>query len=396
MALPLRGKSAKIVHQKPPERVRLCAVLCAVWVRMATIKRRPDSANWVACYTDHTGKRIQRTTKLPDKRAAAKLAEVWEQEASVPPPPPALTVEGWRDQWLAGHKGAVSVSTYSGYSSRTLGFLAYLGARAKEPLVSITKADVVAYRTVMLQRITPMTANLGIKILRMFFEAARRDDLLAKNPAEGIKALRDEGRVQRRPFTLEEIGTLLEHATGEMRSLILFGIYTGQRLNDIGLFRWSYIDSTGREIRFVSRKTGRQMSIPIAAPLARHLAGMVRPKEGGAAFVHPESAGSIQAGESGRASTLSGQFRELLVEAGLRPPLPHRKATTGRDAKRDLSDISFHSFRHTATSMMKNAGVSEAVVMDIIGHDSPAVSAMYTHIDSAAKRTALDAMPDLF
>jgi integrase len=363
---------------------------------MATIKRRPDSANWVACYTDHTGKRIQRTTKLPDKRAAAKLAEVWEQEASVPPPPPALTVEGWRDQWLAGHKGAVSVSTYSGYSSRTLGFLTYLGARAKEPLMSITKADVVAYRTVMLQRITPMTANLGIKILRMFFEAARRDDLLAKNPAEGIKALRDEGRVHRRPFTLDEIGTLLEHATGEMRSLILFGIYTGQRLNDIGLFRWGYIDSTAGEIRFTSRKTGRQMSIPIAAPLARHLAGMVRPKEGGAAFVHPESAGSIQAGESGRASTLSGQFRELLVEAGLRPPLPHRKATTGRDAKRDLSDISFHSFRHTATSMMKNAGVSEAVVMDIIGHDSPAVSAMYTHIDSAAKRTALDAMPDLF
>jgi integrase len=76
--------------------------------------------------------------------------------------------------------------------------------------------------------------------------------------------------------------------------------------------------------------------------------------------------------------------------------MPHRKTKNGRDAKRDLRDISFHSFRHTATSMMKNAGVSEAVVMDIIGHDSPAVSAMYTHIDSAAKRSALDAMPDLF
>ena len=365
---------------------------------MATIKRRPDSPYWVACYTDHTGKRIQRTTKLPDKRAAAKLAETWEQEASVPPAPPAppaLTVEGWRDQWLAGNKGAVSMATYSAYQHRTGHFVEHLGDRAKDPLVSITKADVVAYRTVLLERLSPMTANLGMKILRMCFESARRDDLLTKNPAEGIKALRDEGRVQRRPFTLEEIGTLLEHATGEMRSLILFGIYTGQRLNDIGLFRWSHIDSTAGEIRFTSRKTGRQMAIPIAAPLARHLAGMVRPKDP-ADYVHPTCAGAIQVGQNKLSPTLSGQFRDLLIVAGLRPPMPHRKTKNGRDAKRDLRDISFHSFRHTATSLMKNAGVSEAVVMDIIGHDSTAVSAMYTHIDSAAKRSALDAMPDLF
>jgi integrase len=356
---------------------------------MANIKRRPDSPFWVACYTDYSGKRIQRTTKLPDKRAAAKLAEAWEQEASVPPAPPALTVEGWRDQWLEANKGAVSVATYSVYRHRTGHFVEYLADRAKDPLVSITKADVVAYRTALLNTRSPMTANQGIKILRMFFESARRDDLLTKNPAE-LKALRNEGQVLRRPFTLEEIGTLLELATGELRSLILFGIYTGQRLNDIGLFRWSYIDSTGREIRFVSRKTGRKMSIPIAAPLARHIAGMARPKDG-SEYVHPESAAGIEASVENRASNLSKQFRHLLIEAGLRPPLS-QQAT----AKRDLRDISFHSFRHTATSMMKNAGVSEAVVMDIIGHDSPAVSAMYTHIDSAAKRTALDAMPDLF
>lgn len=360
---------------------------------MATIKRRPDSPFWVACYTDYSGRRIQRTTKLPDKRAAAKLAEAWEQEASVPPAPlapPALTVEGWRDQWLEANKGAVSVATYSVYRHRIGHFVEYLGERAKDPLVSITKADVVAYRTALLKTRSPMTANHGIRILRMFFEAARRDDHVLKNPAE-LKALRPEGQVQRRPFTLEEIGTLLKLATGEMRSLILFGIYTGQRLNDIGMMRWSYIDSTAGEIRFVSRKTGRKMSIPIAAPLARHLDGMARPKDS-SDFVHPESAAGIEASLENRASNLSKQFRHLLIEAGLRPPLPQQQAT----ATRDLRDISFHSFRHTATSMMKNAGVSEAVVMDIIGHDSPAVSSMYTHIDSAAKRTALDAMPDLW
>jgi hypothetical protein len=44
---------------------------------------------------------------------------------------------------------------------------------------------------------------------------------------------------------------------------------------------------------------------------------------------------------------------------------------------------------------MKNAGVSAAVVMDIIGHESEAVSAHYTHIDEETKRAALNALPDL-
>jgi integrase len=58
-----------------------------------------------------------------------------------------------------------------------------------------------------------------------------------------------------------------------------------------------------------------------------------------------------------------------------------------------MSQISFHSLRHTATSLMKNAGVSAAVVMDIVGHDSGAVSAHYTHIDEDAKRAAIARMP---
>jgi hypothetical protein len=45
---------------------------------------------------------------------------------------------------------------------------------------------------------------------------------------------------------------------------------------------------------------------------------------------------------------------------------------------------------------MKNAGISAAIVQDIIGHESARISASYTHIDDAAKRDALSAMPDVF
>jgi len=67
----------------------------------------------------------------------------------------------------------------------------------------------------------------------------------------------------------------------------------------------------------------------------------------------------------------------------------------GRAALRTLNEISFHALRHTATSLLKNAGASDVVAMDIIGHETKAVSQEYTHIDMDTKRRAINAMPDV-
>jgi hypothetical protein len=39
--------------------------------------------------------------------------------------------------------------------------------------------------------------------------------------------------------------------------------------------------------------------------------------------------------------------------------------------------------------------VPQSVVMDIIGHESRAVSQVYTHVGEAEKRRAIEAMPSL-
>src|SRR4029077_9867219 len=96
-----------------------------------------------------------------------------------------------------------------------------------------------------------------------------------------------------------------------------------------------------------------------------------------------------------RTGTLSNQFYDILVDAGLVQSRNHRANGRGRSSARAFNKIGFHALRHTATSLMKNAGISPAVVQDIIGHDSPAISAQYTHIDETAKRKALNTMPDV-
>jgi integrase len=99
----------------------------------------------------------------------------------------------------------------------------------------------------------------------------------------------------------------------------------------------------------------------------------------------------------GGSSPLSQQFHDLLVSAGLAKPRPPERKSTGkgRDTPREHSEISFHSLRHTATSLLKAAGVSESVTRDIIGHESAEISRHYTHVDEDAKRAAIARLPDV-
>ena len=86
----------------------------------------------------------------------------------------------------------------------------------------------------------------------------------------------------------------LEVADGEWRSMIMFGLYTGQRLADIASLTWSQVDLVNHEIRFFTRKTHRRLVVPIAPPPREHLlklAGSDHPS----APIHPKAAAVVAA-----------------------------------------------------------------------------------------------------
>jgi hypothetical protein len=72
--------------------------------------------------------------------------------------------------------------------------------------------------------------------------------------------------------------------------------------------------------------------------------------------VNPRSFEIVNA-QNGRVGTLSNQFSDLLVAAGPRLLRTHQGRGIGRDGKRTGMDTSFHSLRHTAVSLLKDAGV---------------------------------------
>ena|ERR1700751_6139347 len=88
-------------------------------------------------------------------------------------------------------------------------------------------------------------------------------------------------------------------------------------------------------------------------------------------------------------------FADLLAQAGLRERAPHHLSKgKGRSSQRASNSLSFHSLRHTAVSLLKDAGIPEGVVMELVGHDSKSISAHYTHVGAEALEKAVAALPE--
>ena len=64
---------------------------------------------------------------------------------------------------------------------------------------------------------------------------------------------------------------------------------------------------------------------------------------------------------------------EILVDAGL-VPRGQRSTGKGHTQARETSEISFHSLRHSAVTMLKASGLSDVFAREIVGHESAAIS----------------------
>jgi integrase len=210
-----------------------------------------------------------------------------------------------------------------------------LGEKAKRDLSHLEKEDVASFRDSIASTRSTGTANLALKIIRIALGQGRRDGLIVTNPAEQIKILKDQEQgTERRPFTLDELKRLLKVANDEMKGLIMFGLYTGQRLGDIARLTWQNLDLQEEELYFVSGKTRRRQRIPLAPPLLKFIESLPAGDRPDVA-IFPKAFQIVTTQK--RTGTLSNQFYNTLVAAGMAPRRTHQSKEKGRAAKRDLT-----------------------------------------------------------
>jgi len=380
---------------------------------MASIRKKTGSKYWFAAYSREDGVRVQTSTKSTDRKVAQRIAEELEEahrrkiteaqmrlvlsnlnERLVGQSLASATLKDFAATWLAGKERELERVSYLAYKGAINDFVASTPNKANMGLQYVTAADVAAFRDSTTKKASAKTGNNKLKILRTMFQTAWRDGYITENPAAKVTVLPTEESI-RRPFTLPELKRVYDVANGEWKGMLLGGLYLGQRLRDIATLRWSHVDMAKREIALTTSKTSRRQIIPIAAPLLAYLDALPS-SDDPKAFLFPVAAHlAIHDGDVGR---LSQQFYEILVTAGLaKERTVEEKANgkgVGRKGKRLRNELTFHCLRHTATSLLKNAGASETVARDIVGHDSAEVSRHYTHVDEASKRLAIDLLPD--
>ena len=392
---------------------------------MPSIHRQPGRPFWFCAYSifdpqTNRNKRVFRSTKTKDKKQALEISRAWHKAAlkartgklSVDAAREVIaqgvadvfthanaetldsaTIKSWSERWLETKSIEAEKSTHERYKRVIEQFISFIGeAKSRRDLSTLQASDIARFRDREAKELSRSTANLGVKVLRICLGEAVRQGVLTVNPAVRVKLLKSSGESKRRAFTLPEIRRVLK-ACGddtEWRGLVLFGLYLGQRLGDLAKLTWRAVDTDTTEIAFSTKKTGRRIVLPLVQPLIDYLSALPV-SDSPNAYIFPNAATHKRTG------SLSNQFREILVEAGLVEPLArgHRSTGKGRTGAREMSEISFHSLRHSAVTMLKASGVSDFIAREIVGHESAAVSRQYTHLTTDDKRAAMRRLPDV-
>ena len=382
---------------------------------MGSLHKRSDGKSrfWWASFYGPGGRQVWKSTKCTNRDDAAQVLSRWEgltnrardgvltedQVRKVAADlylratgdtMPRQTVKGFLESWAKRKELEVADASAGEYRRIADGFLESIGSRAEKDVSQITPALVLAWRDGVAGRISAGTVNKYLKVLRGAWNQAARDGVATSNPFAAVQTLkvRKTFETTRRAFTLDEVRRILAVADGEWRGIILFALYTGQRLSDITGLCWNQIDTAEGVVRYVTAKTGAVLDIPLAGPLLDWIGTAKTPKK--------PTAPVFPVADSCKVTQNSKAFAKILVAAGMRKELPnHKGGGKGRDAKREAADVTFHCLRHTATSLLKNAGVSDVVARSIIGHQTEAASRIYTHIEQKTMKRAIDALEDV-
>ena len=387
---------------------------------MPSIQRQRGRPFWFAAFriwdpVSCRWSRVLRSTKTRDKRQAREICRTWHTAArkaytgslSVDAAReviaqgvsdvfthanieslPSASIKAWCETWTEAKAIETEESTHARYKRVIERFTDFLGTKSKHNLATLAVSDVARFRDHEAKERARATANLSLKILRVCLREAVRQGLLPRNPAQDVKLLKSAGENKRRAFTISEIKRILRACNQEWRGLVLFGLYLGQRLGDLSRLTWRAINLETGDVAFTAKKTGRRIVLPLMQPLTDYLSAL-GVSDDPDAFIFPGVA------KHKRTASLSNQFREILADAGLVEPRRHEATKKGRGHAREASEISFHSLRHSAVTMLKASGLSDVFAREIVGHESAAISRQYTHLTTDDLRNAMRRLPDV-
>lgn len=269
---------------------------------------------------------------------------------------------------------------------------------------SITETTAMQYADYMRQQnIAVSTHNRKLKRIRKVFnvlkEYREKDNPFVAQVLFRKEREEREQDVHRLSFTREQeqlLRDVLDDDSfkvmnkSEVKVIYYLGMFTGQRLKDCVLLRWSKVNLEIDRIWVKQFKTGKEVTLPIAPKLRKVLIEAREWRSSEFDYVCPNVAARYnktnKAGKNVGNNLVNIDMLRVIRWIGLEPSV----AVPGRDKK--VTVYGFHSLRHSFASFCAEEGVPQATVVSILGADSEVVTKYYTHVGDEAQRQAIAAI----
>ena len=265
-------------------------------------------------------------------------------------------------RWLATVKPTLRPATFVSYEGAVRNHLVpYFGDVA---LTSITREQVERFMAAKLVAVdetgervwSVKTLTNVLMVLKRLLASALDWSYLSTNPASSVKAPTRQ-HVEREGFTREELGTVFATAAAPWAALFRIYAFTGLRRGELLGLKWSDVELDAGRIH-IRRSFGRygfgepkSRAGRRAVALAPSLVAELRRHKLAASSNDHDLVFASQAGTPIDPDNLYRAWARTLRKAGLR-------------------HLPMHSLRHTAVSLLIEAGANPKQLQKMVGHGS--------------------------
>ena len=349
-----------------------------------SVYRQPDGG-WIAAVElgrDSTGKRVRKTAKAKTKREVlAKIEAIKARHAAgLPVSDDKRTTAEYLDHWLDNVlPGTVKERTEASYRW-VIGknIVPHIG---KIPLAQLSPIHVqTMMRTLENQGLSPRTRQYTRAILRRALGRAEKDELVRRNAAALVDAPKGAGTKLDDALDADQALAVLDIARGDrLEALAVLVLAVGLRQGETFNLRWDDVDLDAGTLTIREAKTDagrRTVALPnfVVAALRAHRVRQLEERLAAVVWQDPALVFASTTGTRLDPRNVLRWWHDLTIRAGV-----------GRRR--------FHASRHTAATLMLNAGVPLEVVSATLGHAGYAITAdVYAKVRPQLQRRAADAM----
>jgi len=247
-----------------------------------------------------------------------------------------------------------------------------------KPVKLITSKDIENYKSVRLTEVKKTTVNIDIKTMKAIFNLALKWNWISDNPMRYVKQILVEQK-ERLSFSDIELRLLLNNINDTyLKNIVLTGLYTGCRLNEIINIQWKDINLNEKVLLIRNKenfktKTGKIRQIPISDNFYNLLCEMSCDGEANIISLYdPDSYIFSKKGIKFSKDFISKKFKETLRALNF-PEKFH-----------------FHCLRHTFITTLIKSGVNINYVKEIAGHSNIQTTLNYIHIVTEDLRQAVN------